>query len=134
MLIKSVTLQNFRCHTQLKLDGFGKTNIIYGPNGAGKTSVLEAISLSAPGKGLRGASCEQFIKHEADNCGAFLELDGHIENVGIGYSKNKVKQVNIDSTRVKKTFRFTKAFSSALDNTRNGWIIERKQKRSEKTI
>jgi DNA replication and repair protein RecF len=32
---------------------------LHGPNGAGKTNLLEAISLLAPGRGLRGASAAE---------------------------------------------------------------------------
>ncbi|MBV9063539.1 MAG: AAA family ATPase, partial [Alphaproteobacteria bacterium] len=34
----------------------GRPVVLAGPNGAGKTNVLEAISLLAPGRGLRGGA------------------------------------------------------------------------------
>lgn len=53
--IKKLTLHNFRNHTSIALDATNLPYVITGQNGAGKTSILEAISLISPGKGLRNA-------------------------------------------------------------------------------
>ncbi len=48
----------FRCYARalLEIDGQGpRLVVLTGPNGAGKTNLLEALSLLAPGRGLRGA-------------------------------------------------------------------------------
>jgi DNA replication and repair protein RecF len=39
--------------------------VLTGPNGAGKTNLLEAISLLAPGRGLRGARLEEMDRQAA---------------------------------------------------------------------
>src|SRR5690606_22630646 len=49
-------LSSFRNHGSSRLEGAGKLNLLVGENGAGKTNVLEAISLFAPGRGLRRAT------------------------------------------------------------------------------
>ena len=56
MAIDRLTLTQFRNHAATRLDGTGKVNLLFGENGAGKTNVLEAISLLAPGRGLRRAA------------------------------------------------------------------------------
>lgn len=58
LIIKSVKLENFRCHTkkQQKLDQM--TTKILGPNGCGKTSILEAIYLVTRGKSFRAVDRE----------------------------------------------------------------------------
>jgi DNA replication and repair protein RecF len=38
--------------------------VLTGPNGAGKTNLLEAVSLLAPGHGLRGSAYAEFARHE----------------------------------------------------------------------
>ena len=54
--ISSLSLHNFRCYKQAALaDVTPGLVVLFGPNGAGKTNVLEAISLLAPGRGLRSA-------------------------------------------------------------------------------
>jgi DNA replication and repair protein RecF len=48
-------LQDFRNHAQTQVRTDGRHVCLFGPNGAGKTNILEAISVLAPGRGLRGA-------------------------------------------------------------------------------
>lgn len=55
MALDRITLSDFRNHAQSRLDGAARFNLLVGDNGAGKTNILEAISLLAPGRGLRRA-------------------------------------------------------------------------------
>ena len=55
MALAKITLQNFRNHADSALGDTRHFNLLIGDNGAGKTNVLEAISLLAPGRGLRRA-------------------------------------------------------------------------------
>ncbi len=52
----TIALADFRSYEQAQLQPNGRSAYLFGPNGAGKTNVLEAISLLAPGRGLRGAA------------------------------------------------------------------------------
>jgi len=55
-MIESITLTDFRNHTTARIQTAGRKNIIItGPNGAGKTAILEAISMLAGDRGMRGA-------------------------------------------------------------------------------
>ncbi len=56
MALDRITLSAFRNHRASRIDGTGQLNLLVGENGAGKTNVLEAISLFAPGRGLRRAA------------------------------------------------------------------------------
>ncbi|MCB2051554.1 MAG: DNA replication/repair protein RecF [Novosphingobium sp.] len=53
MALDRITLSDFRNHAATQLDDTRAFNLLYGENGAGKTNVLEALSLFAPGRGLR---------------------------------------------------------------------------------
>ena len=55
MALDRISLAHFRNHAATALDGTAKFNLLVGENGAGKTNVLEALSLFAPGRGLRRA-------------------------------------------------------------------------------
>ncbi len=56
MALDLVTLTHFRNHAGTRLEGTRAINLLVGENGAGKTNVLEAVSLLAPGRGLRRAA------------------------------------------------------------------------------
>lgn len=76
MALDRITLTRFRNHAASRLDGSAKLNLLVGENGAGKTNVLEALSLLAPGRGLRRASLAEL---PLDGTGAFAvsaELSG----------------------------------------------------------
>lgn len=55
MTLDRISLSRFRNHQDTALDGARKFNLLLGENGAGKTNILEALSLFAPGRGLRRA-------------------------------------------------------------------------------
>lgn len=56
MALDRITLSDFRNHAHSRLDGAARFNLLVGENGAGKTNILEALSLLAPGRGLRRAA------------------------------------------------------------------------------
>ena len=62
MALSRITLADFRNHAETVLDGAQKLNLLVGPNGAGKTNVLEALSLLAPGRGLRRAQLAEMAR------------------------------------------------------------------------
>lgn len=53
--IERVQLTNFRSYPSAIVEATAEPVVLVGPNGAGKTNFLEAISLLAPGQGLRRA-------------------------------------------------------------------------------
>jgi len=53
--IKSISLTNFRNYTSAEINVNSDIVLLCGDNGAGKTNILEAISLLAPGRGIRKA-------------------------------------------------------------------------------
>ena len=57
-----LNLTNFRSYAMGELVTAGTSVVLAGPNGAGKTNVLDAISLLAPGRGLRGAKLNEHVR------------------------------------------------------------------------
>jgi len=53
--VARLSLTNFRCYAQLRLEVGPGPIVLTGPNGAGKTNLLEALSFLSPGRGLRRA-------------------------------------------------------------------------------
>lgn len=61
-MLARLVLTDVRNHAGLTLEPGGGFVILTGPNGAGKTNVLEAVSLLAPGRGLRRAALSQVAR------------------------------------------------------------------------
>ena len=57
-----LTLVDFRNHEETTLHLDARPVCFYGPNGAGKTNLLEALTMLAPGRGLRGASLGEIAR------------------------------------------------------------------------
>ena len=66
MAIARILLTHFRNHSDTRLEGTAQFNLLVGENGAGKTNVLEALSLLAPGRGLRRAALPDIPGHQGD--------------------------------------------------------------------
>lgn len=74
--IRKLALRNFRNYGNLKLDIGRRNLVLLGPNGAGKTNVLEAVSLLAPGRGLRGSRFETLAKHGSGDWSIAADITG----------------------------------------------------------
>lgn len=86
MPLTRLTLKHFRNHAATRLDGTARFNILVGENGAGKTNVLEAISLLAPGRGLRRAALPEMAGREGS--GGFAVSAELGEELAIGTASN----------------------------------------------
>ena len=84
--IRRLTLSNFRSYhvAQVGLDRPGPV-VLTGANGAGKTNLIEAISLLAPGRGLRRATMEELAFSEGDGAWAIsAEIEGMLGLATLG--------------------------------------------------
>ncbi len=60
--LRRLFVSDFRCFLQAEISSDGRPAVLTGPNAAGKTNLLEAISLLAPGRGLRGARSAEIAR------------------------------------------------------------------------
>src|SRR6516165_4265874 len=84
--IRRLTLTNFRSYhaAQVVVDRAGPV-VLTGANGAGKTNLIEAISLLAPGRGLRRATMEELAFTEGDGAWAVsAEIEGMLGLATLG--------------------------------------------------
>ena len=91
--ITRLTLTNFRNYAALALDFRPGAVVLTGDNGAGKTNLLEAVSLLAPGRGLRRAAYGEVAREGGDGGFALhARLDGPNgeAEIGTGTSGNDV--------------------------------------------
>ena len=77
----------FRCYESARLNLDPRPVVLTGPNGAGKTNLLEAVSLLAPGRGLRRARLPE-IDRQGDSGGwgvaATVETPDGMVEIGTG--------------------------------------------------
>ena len=60
--LEELALDSFRNYDALRLDLDQRPIVLTGQNGAGKTNLMEAVSLLAPGRGLRHAKTRQLAR------------------------------------------------------------------------
>ena len=60
--ISRLTLTDFRSYASASLEAGPGFVLLFGENGAGKTNLLEAVSILAPGRGLRGAALSEMAR------------------------------------------------------------------------
>ncbi len=87
--LQRVSLSEFRNYAALSWRPAARISVLFGPNGSGKTNLLEAVSLLAPGRGLRGARIADLARRAPSAggrwavAGRFLTADGP-HDVGTG--------------------------------------------------
>ena len=84
-LVRRLSLHNFRNYHSASLEAGAGTIALVGPNGAGKTNLIEAISLLAPGRGLRRATLSEVAFNEGDGSWAVAaEIEGALGLATLG--------------------------------------------------
>ena len=79
-MLSRLVLTDYRNHPALSLAPGAGFVVLTGENGAGKTNVLEAVSLLAPGRGLRRATLSQIARGDGPGgFGVAATLDAHVE-------------------------------------------------------
>lgn len=89
--LAALRLTNFRNYEAAELALDGRPVVLFGANGSGKTNLIEAVSLFAPGRGLRRAGVEELARRGPDGApagpwavSADIARDGETARVGVG--------------------------------------------------
>ncbi len=103
MIIKKISIKNFRNYDSLNLVFSKKINIIYGENGVGKTNLLESIYLLAMTKSHRSFLDNNLIKENKlfSNVKGDFEINNISYKFEINLSENK-KIIKKDNNEIKK--------------------------------
>ena len=80
--ITRLSLTDFRNYRDASVEAGPGFVLLSGPNGAGKTNVLEAVSLLAPGRGLRQVPIAEMAR--SDGPGGFAVAARLVEGIDIG--------------------------------------------------
>ncbi len=123
--IRRLVLSNFRSYRAAQISSDCGPAVLLGPNGAGKTNLLEAISLLAPGRGLRRATLEDLAFSEGDGSWAVAaEVEGALglATLGtgverpLGEAEARARQCRIDREPVASAVAFA-------DHLRVVWLV-----------
>ena len=105
MILKSISIANFRNLENVHLDANENINILFGENGQGKTNLLESIYLLSGSKSFRGSKEIDLIRKNSD----FYKINGDFvsnkeNNISVAYSKkgkeiyfNEIKKPSANS-------------------------------------
>ncbi|HXE25823.1 MAG TPA: DNA replication/repair protein RecF [Roseiarcus sp.] len=121
--VRRVMLDDFRSYAALDLSIRGGLVVLCGENGAGKTNLLEALSLFAPGRGLRRAELSECAR--VGGSGGFklsieVEEEGETHQLGSGWIRSANGEAAGRSNRIDRMpVASSRAFS---DHVRLVWL------------
>ena len=115
MIVKSISVRNFRNHTSKTFEFGEGINVITGPNASGKTNIAEAIYYLSLARSFRGVDDEEIIndKTEYSQIDATV-LEGQIKrNIRILITK-KGRSVLVNGKKVSKISDLAKSVNVLL--------------------
>ena len=123
--IRRLTLTNFRSYHAAQIEVGARPIVLNGPNGAGKTNLIEAISLLAPGRGLRCATLDEFAFSEGDGSWAVAaDVEGALGLAALGTG---IEAPAADSTAVSRKCRIDRepvpSATAFADHLRVIWLV-----------
>jgi DNA replication and repair protein RecF len=123
--IRRLSLTNFRSYRAATLEVANGAVVLTGPNGAGKTNLIEAISLLAPGRGLRRATLDEFAFSEGDGSWAVsAEIEGALGLATLGSGIEPAQGEETATSRKCRIDREPVASASAFaDHLRVVWLV-----------
>lgn len=98
MILKSLRLSQFRCHTFFACDFSPYFNLIVGPNGKGKTALLESIYYLSHLRSFRTTTTRELIQHQKEQFSIRLHYGDDI--LKVNWSPQQ-KELWINETLVK---------------------------------
>lgn len=101
MFINQLKLTTFRNIESASINTDGAAIVaLHGENGAGKTSVLEALALLSPGRGLHRTKMDSHIQHGNKSWTIFAKSGENNTTVGMGYESKK-RTIKVDGETTK---------------------------------
>ena len=126
--IRRLTLSNFRNYRAASLEADERPIVLVGQNGAGKTNLIEAISFSAPGRGLRRATLEEVAFQEGDGGDGSWAVAAEVEGaLGLATLGTGVEGAPHDGSAAAREYRIDRepvtSASAFADHIRVVWLV-----------
>ena len=123
--IRRLTLTNFRSYHAAQIDIGPGSVALTGANGVGKTNLIEAISLLAPGRGLRRATLDEVAFTEGDGSWAVsAAIEGALGLAALGTG---IEAPGPDGTPSSRKYRIDRepvnSAAAFADHLRVLWLV-----------
>ena len=116
MILKSITIKNFRNIENEYIEFTDGINILAGKNAQGKTNILEAVNYCSYLKSFRNAKEEQLIRFGQDS--AFIKIEYEEQNIlqsiEIRFFRDKPKELKKNGITVTKNRELIGSFLSTV--------------------
>jgi DNA replication and repair protein RecF len=102
--VLSLTLRDFRCYHDARIElGEGLT-VVTGPNGAGKTNLLEGLYFGATGRSCRTSNEREVVRFGADAARAVLtgQAEDGVHELSVGFAPGQPKAMRVDGAAVER--------------------------------
>lgn len=115
MILKSISLKNFRNYGSQSLSFHKKFNLIYGNNAQGKTNLLEAVYFLCSFRPFKQVKTEELINFGEESAGikGEIETSDDFDEIYISIAKGK-KTVRLNSKVVYRLSKFVGKFNVVL--------------------
>ena len=130
MAVRRLSVTDFRCYRAATVEADAVALVLTGPNGAGKTNLLEAVSLLAPGRGLRRAKLSAIARQDPDkpddpprNWAVAARLDTALGQVDIGTGRDPEAPDGSDRRLVRIDGAAQKAQSVLAEYVATAWLV-----------
>ena len=116
MIIKDITLENFRNVENQTVSFSDGVNILYGSNAQGKTNLVEAVYYLACGKSFRGARDRELITFSRSSGRIFANTASseREHSLEIRLDTSKPKEIYINRIKIQKMREFMGVFRAVL--------------------
>ena len=119
MLIKELTLHQFKNAAEETLPFGEGVNVICGENASGKTNLLEAMFFFAAGKSFRGCKDRELIRFGEEEARAEIRFFRGMENavdtrMGVFFRKSQKRQITVEGQPVRKLAEYLGLFRAVI--------------------
>src|SRR3954449_11562121 len=105
MVVRSITLRDFRNYPRAELTLSDGLTVVHGPNGAGKTNLLEAIYFSLTARSCRTSNERELVRtgEPVTRVVAEVAADGGVPTLEVGFAPGeKEKRVKVDGAPLER--------------------------------
>ena len=109
MQVLSLSLRNFRCYEEARIDVGESLTVVTGPNGAGKTNLLEGLYFACTGRSCRTNNEREVIRFGAGTARTVVSCQGEdgLHELAVGFTAGQPKAMRADGASVERLLDLT---------------------------